>query len=465
MALSIRTRLALWFTTVLACGLVLLSILLYWGLKKSIESATDKELSAKLKAVAGLMQTNIPKLTLAELQEEFGERSSLGPDDLWQIQTVDGQPVFQSGPIQPYSKRVAEITSSAVPHRATIILNEKHKKVLRVMSGRVSVGTKEYAVQVAADLSEFVELLDALKWLSLITIPLTLLLASVGGYWLSSRALAPVLEITRETRTINSTNLSKRLSLPPNEDELRTLSLTLNDMLDRIESAFQRVQRFSADASHELRTPISVIRATAELALRKQRDPQSYRDALLEVLRESERTSGMIENLLSLARSDASPRLPLTQVDIAGIVLACHEQIVPIASQKGITNALDVPSAPALTLGNAEALHRLFLILLDNAIKYSSEQGRITTSLAKLDGEIAVTIEDTGIGIAEDVLPHIFERFYRADKARSRDLGGAGLGLSIAKWIADAHHAEIQVTSTLGHGSAFRVVIPIPTLL
>lgn len=457
MTFSIRTRLTLWFAAVIFCGLVLLSVLLFWGVKRSIHSAADKELRGRFKDVAALIQKSVPTLSAAEAQEEFNE---LGPDELWQARDPQGVWLFQSAAMRPYSAAVFAPTAAEDASFRDLAMPGRHKTVLRIYSAPVQAEGKSYFVQVAADISEYVELLDGLKVVSFIAIPLTLLFACFGGYWLSSRALAPVMAITQEARSITAASLSNRVPLPPHQDELRDLSQTLNAMLDRIESGFRRVQQFSADASHELRTPMSVIRTTAELALRKERDSAAYREALTQVLAESERTSAMIEDLLAIARSDSGAQLSLVRTDVVAIVRDACVKVSPLAEGRGITHHLKLPQEPVYVAADPDALQRLMLVLLDNAIKYSFAGGQIKTHVTDEAAHIVISVEDFGPGIPAQDLPRIFERFYRADPARSREPGGAGLGLSIAKWIADAHRAEVRVTSDPGRGSTFSILLP-----
>jgi heavy metal sensor kinase len=455
MNVSIRTRLTAWFTAALFFAMVLLCLLLFWGLKRSINATTDRELQGRLASITGFMRDSIPTLPPGELQDEFKEQSSLG-GDLVQVKAADGDWIFQPAALKSMSSELDKAVSDQRGLQNVAI----GEKTYRVITDRVSVNGRVYVVQIVADISEFTELLRNFKWLALILIPFTMLMAWAGGYWLSGRALSPVSEITRKARSINAANLSSRLELPANQDELHRLSATLNEMLDRIEHSFTKVQQFSSDASHELRTPIALMRTTAELALNKDRDSDAYRDALRQILAESERTTDLIEDLLSLARSGTAAQLPLVPTDLAAIARKCCTNIAPLAAEKKIDSGLAINFSPASIQGNAESLERLLLIVLDNAIKYSHPNGRIFTKIEQNGSFINVVIEDSGIGIAEDDIPRIFERFYRADKARSRDSGGAGLGLSIAKWIAEMHSAEISVESKLGQGSSFLIRFP-----
>ena len=269
-------------------------------------------------------------------------------------------------------------------------------------------------------------------------------------------------QITQTARTISAQNLSSRLVVPESRDELQRLSETLNSMLDRLEAAFKKITQFTADASHELRTPVAVMRTRAELSLRKARSADEYRDVIAEVLTELEKTSTLIEQLMFLARADSGAEtLHFMATDVAGVLReACHQGSA-LAEAKQIAFRERIPGASMMIEGDASSLRRLFLILIDNAVKYTPASGEVEVSLQR-NGKYAIAeVRDTGIGIAEADLPNVFERFYRADKARTRELGGVGLGLSIGRWITEVHDGAIEVRSTPGRGSIFQVRLPL----
>jgi len=249
--------------------------------------------------------------------------------------------------------------------------------------------------------------------------------------------------------------------VPATGDELQRLSETWNDMLARLESAVKRLSQFTADASHELRTPVALIRTTAELTLRRERSPDTYREALRQVVLESERTSRLVEDLLLLARADAGlPALSLERLELTPLVRDVCQQGRVLAEARQLQISTETPEDPVYVEANDPALRRLLLLLLDNAVKYTPAGGRITVSVGSDPAGATVAVRDTGIGIADSALPHVFERFYRADESRNRDAGGTGLGLSIAKWIAERHHASLEAESVVGEGSTFRVRFP-----
>jgi signal transduction histidine kinase len=269
-------------------------------------------------------------------------------------------------------------------------------------------------------------------------------------------------EITRAARVIGIQSLSQRLAVPTSGDEIQRLSETWNGMLARLEAAVKRLSQFTADASHELRTPIALIRTTAELTLRRERSPETYREALRQVLLESERTTRLVEDLLLLARADAGlPSLPLERLELIPLVRDVCQQGQILAGARQLEISAEIPDEPVFVEANDPALRRMLLLLLDNAVKYTPSGGRITLSVDRGPAGATVAVRDTGIGIPETALPHVFERFYRVDESRNRDAGGTGLGLSIAKWIAERHHASLEAESVVGQGSVFRIRFPL----
>jgi signal transduction histidine kinase len=249
--------------------------------------------------------------------------------------------------------------------------------------------------------------------------------------------------------------------VPKTGDELQRLSETLNDMIGRLDRAFQRVTQFTADASHELRTPLALMRTTAELALRGKQPEKEYREALEQILSELERTSQLVENLLLIARADSGGiQLRTSDVDLTQAVREACLQAAPLFQAKHIKFESHLPDRPIAVKGDAQALRRLFLILIDNAVKYTPSDGSVRVSACETNNTAVVTVTDTGIGIPPEDLPHIFERFYRVDKARSREQGGAGLGLSIGRWIVKGHGGTINIESGLHRGTAVQVSIP-----
>jgi signal transduction histidine kinase len=283
-----------------------------------------------------------------------------------------------------------------------------------------------------------------------------------SGYWISRRALSPVDRITGTLHSIGIRNLSERLPFAHSSDELQRLAETCNDMLERLEVAVRKLKQFTADASHELRGPLSLTRTIAEVALRNPSADEKSRSAFQEIVNESARAAALLEQMLDLARVDSEPiDIALEPVNLFGIVEDACTMARTLAHERGVAVSLSSAAPTDITiLGHAASLRRLLWILLDNAIKYTPATGQVDVSIHRSGGCAVIEVADSGIGIGEADLPHIFDRFYRADPSRG-EVEGSGLGLSIAKWIADIHRARIRVRSLQGLGSSFSVVFDI----
>jgi two-component system, OmpR family, heavy metal sensor histidine kinase CusS len=333
---------------------------------------------------------------------------------------------------------------------------------VRLAAAAVDLQDHRYVVELVQAVTVGERSLARFGRMLVLGIPLALVFASLGGYWLSGRALAPVKQITADAQRINATNLSDRLAVPRAHDELRELSQTLNGMLGRIEQSVSQMRQFTADASHELRAPLALIRTAAEFSLLRERPREELVDALQKILRESRHTTNLVDSLLLLARSesgdDATPAVPL---NLSSLCQDAANQAGELASAKGISVSTDLGPTVVVVNGDESALGRLLLILIDNAIKYTPAGGAVDLRLAVDKERAIVRIADTGIGIAASDLPHVFDRFWRADKVRTRAEGGSGLGLAIARWIAERHGGDISVSSQPGEGSIFTVELPL----
>jgi two-component system heavy metal sensor histidine kinase CusS len=432
---SIGARLTLWYSLVLLGGLALFGAGIWLVVAHSLTATIDETLAAQAQGVATVLQTEYQPGQPAQLREELSEYAEATPEG-----------------------RLIEVRD---PKGLALIEGRAATGHYRTLTTETTVQGQRFRIVVATPLESMELTLRRLREVLLWATPAVLLVASMGGYWISRRALKPVDEITRAARTIGIQNLSLRLEVPASVDELARLSETWNGMLDRLEGAVKRLSQFTADASHELRTPMALIRATAELTLRRERSPETYREALAHILDETDRTTRLIEDLLLLARADAGlPALSLDRLELTPLVRDVCEQGQILAQERQLEISTEAPEQPVYVDANHPALRRLLLLLVDNAMKYTPAGGHITVSVALDWSGPTVTVSDTGIGIPDSALPHIFERFYRVDESRNREVGGAGLGLSIAQWIAERHHARLEAESVVGRGSAFRVRFP-----
>ena len=455
---SIRFRLTAWYSVVLALALIVFGAASWFVIEQILFHTVNRELVDRIEGVRRFMDHQIGSLSLEEIRDEFKEHSVLGPGgDLFQVCDENGIWIYRSAPLVDASvpiRRPAEIPNEGVWEDLRV--GHAH---LRFLSRRAVVLGKPYTIQVAATTHELMESLEIFRWTLILLVPAVLLIAAAGGWWMSRRALDPVDRVTAAARSIGERSLGQRLPVPKTNDELQRLSETLNQMLARLEGSFHRITQFTADASHELRSPISVIRTNAEIALRRERSGREYQHTLAEIVAESERITELLDDLLALARADAGKAtLAREPVDLAALAHEGVKRVQARAEEKELD--VRVHTRGSMLSGDTSSLRRLILILLDNAIKYTPAGGEVSIESRTVDRLVELEVADTGIGIAPEDLPHIFERFYRADKARNRDSGGVGLGLALASWIAAAHGGSIQVNSELGKGSRFVVSLP-----
>jgi heavy metal sensor kinase len=316
------------------------------------------------------------------------------------------------------------------------------------------------AIMVARSAEGIETVLDLLFHILMAALPTTLILAGGGGVFLLRRALKPVEQITETAHNIEESDLSRRISVNT-KDELGRLAFTLNRMIERLEKAFIRQKELTGDASHELRGPLAIIQAETTLALQRERDPASYRKSLEIVAQEGDYMVAVLNQLLTLARADSGKeQMTFQVVELAHFLEDLCENMAILCGEKNQTLHQELHD-PLTIKGDPQALRNMMVNLLTNAIRYTAEGGTITVSLSRERTMAVIAVSDTGMGIPSHELPHIFKRFYRVDKARSREAGGSGLGLAICHHIAHGHGGTIQVESRVNRGSTFRVRFPL----
>lgn len=458
LSLSIRWRLTLLYCLVLGLSFVVFFYVCDIGFKHSIETTVNEASRGNLEIIRRLLQSSTPS-GQQQLQTELSELAGLWANGaLLEVKDRDGNQVFQS----PQFREPAPPLPAARGKRTEFSTTNLEAQQYRVATADVEAAGEHYQVRAAVPTEPFDQALDNFRLIEKKALPVLVLLASLLGYWLSGRSLQPVNRIVQTAEQISAQNLSQRLEVPQARDELRRLTETLNAMLARIQNSFQRITQFTADASHDLRTPVAVIRSTAEIALRRPRQPEEYREALGRILQTSEQTSDLLEKLLELARTDAGVvELEMRPVDLNEYVRKAQEQGAVLAAAKSLSITLTAPASSTWVRADESAIRRLLLILVDNAVKYTPVGGKCEIALWQNDQQAYVAVKDNGIGIAKDDLQTIFERFHRADRARSRETPGAGLGLAIARWIAETHGGTITVESEVGTGSVFQVSLPV----
>jgi heavy metal sensor kinase len=456
--LTIRARLTLWYSSLLALTLFLLGGVSYGLLSYSLERDVD----ASLRSVARV------------LEERSRARGSFPPSDVDEIfrRFFGFSPweryfgLFDPGGRMDTGSGKLRLTPEALKNAAdgrltfeTVEGIAEHPVRLLTMPV-IRAGRLVNLIQVGMSLQN----MRSTKRMFLLTLsavlPIALLLAAGGGWLLARRALAPVDRMAEAARRISVENLADRLADPGKGDELSRLARTLNEMLDRLENSFQQVRQFSADASHELQTPLTILRGEMEVALRMPRSTEEYRRILESGLEEIDRISRLVEGLLLLARSEARAlKMDLKTVNLLPLLEEVHEQAAAPASNRNVTLSLDA-AEPVAAKGDQALLKRAISNLVDNAVKYTPAGGRVTLSLEQRDGWARVGIEDTGIGIPLEEQARIFDRFYRSQEALSMGEGGYGLGLCIARSIVETHGGRIELESGPGRGSRFTILLP-----
>lgn len=462
--LPIRVRLTLWYFVFFAGAGLLLSLASWLSLRESLDSLTLHELDERVDDLESLLASQDGSATVEQLRAELLREYRLKDEGKW-LQVIDEQGNWLYRSARP---RIAVPLEPLPAGRGALFeFRPAQHHYLRSYTRRSAINGRAYEISTAISADKSYVLLRKFRRDLIFLTPAVLLMAALAGHVLSRKALRPVAAIAKEARRINDRNLGTRLPVANTHDELSHLSETLNQMLERIEVAFRSVRSFTANASHELRTPISLIRTRTEIALCFPRTAEEYRSVLEEVQSETVRMTSLVETMLALARSDAGAvQLKLQPIECNDLLRCAADEWTELAAQRGLRLEVTTPESPIFVLGEPASLKRLFRILLDNACRYTARGGSVWLRVDTRESEVVCSVRDTGIGIASEHLPYIFERFYRGarDGTRSGVLdnrnepGGSGLGLALAKWITDQHSAQIAVNSTPGEGSCFRVV-------
>jgi heavy metal sensor kinase len=459
---SLGVRLAMWSALIFTAGMIGLLGVIWIAARSAIDGVFDAMLRDRLQQHTAQLRASPPD-ALHGIATLMAAPTDGAPAGMVVEIRVDGQRVFatdlggrqiEEGILWP------EVRPGGAPVSDTITL--AGGALYHGVGVRVRDTSPTLDAFVAAPLGPLAEVLRRQRQQLLWILPTVIALSAFGGYWVSGRALAPLRRVAAAARSTSVRHLSARVEVPDTGDTIEELARTFNDMLDRIEQPVRRQEEFVADASHELRTPLAAIQNTAELALERPRAADEYREALVDVLRESKSLTRMVDQLLVLARADAGESLPFTQVDLKELCADAAEDYA--FAFVGRSKRLIVALSPQVLVvrGHPDSLRRVISILLDNAMKYTAAGAEITLRTDTEEGRPFIEVSDTGVGIATEDLARIFDRFYRVDRARSRATHSVGLGLAIAKAIAEGHRAEILVSSCIGEGSAFRVWFPAP---
>lgn len=444
--MTIRVRLALWHAAAAAVSTAVLIGAGWWLLQQSVRESTDARIAQHLDGVRTFAEGLPDDLSTRERQEEYGEYSGLSLGDaLIEVRDASGESLHQPV-VGGWSDAARHV--GAGPHAARPVVLQG--RPFRMRSDVVVAHGQPLRVVVAVPTGPALDALAHLRRVSFWMLPLSMLLAAAVGYAISTRALQPIDRMTREVRAIHVGALDRRLATGGADDEVRRLAVTFNEMLGGLEQGVEQIARFTADASHELRTPVALVGTTAELALRRDRSGDEYRAALGEIHGLAQQMGTLVEDLLSTARADAGVdgRDAERPHCDAGAVLSAEAQgWVGRAARAGLTCDVVVPHTPVFVSITSEHLRRLAGILVDNAIRYTPAPGRVRVALEPGASGVRLVVEDDGIGIGPEDQPRLFSRFFRGERARALSAEGHGLGLSIAHGIVTRYGAAMSIAA------------------
>jgi len=465
---TIKFKLTLWYVVVLGIILSSFSFFLYFTLADSLYKGVDNKIKTMAEIVAS--SSNRPfgaGPSFTDLDRIMTERYGVRPLGRY-IQILD-----ESGRIGGSSTSVRDVkiplnfptlkaASKGQTTFETVQVMEKYP--LRVVTMPILVDTRMVGiVQVGSPLEGVQDALHQLLLILLIAVPAALLFASAGGLFLANKALRPVDEITQTARRIGSGDLSQRIRIKRVNDELGRLASTFNEMIAKLEGSFRQIKRFTADASHELKTPLTILRGEVEVGLKKRRALKEYQRILDSNLEEINRMSRIVEDLLILSRADMGElTMEREEMELASLAREVWEDLQILAREKEVQLKF-IGDGSTKVEGDPLFLRQLILNLTENGLKYTPPGGEVALTVEgdRDQGVARILVSDTGVGIAPKDQKRVFDRFFRADKARSRETGGTGLGLSICQWIAHAHEGQIAVASKVGEGSTFTVILPL----
>jgi heavy metal sensor kinase len=457
---SIKFRLIAWYAGWLGVLFLIFGIVVYQGLDYYLKRALQDALEMRTRQVARLVKGW--DLDREALRKEIQTRFAPEVNNRFTRLTIDGEVRYTSGAPADGSFDPAAVPPALESGKANFEARRlPDGSALLIAVLPVHDGLRHFVIEEGSSNAKIKATLHAWAVALVGGLILLVLLAALGGYIIVQRALSPVDRIIEAAENISSRNLSERLPVPQSGDELERLSLALNNMIRRLDESFRYTQRFLADASHELRTPLTILQAELEGMLDRMHAKSEERELVGSALEEVERLRNIVEGLFALSRLDAGEALNKSErFDLGELVTSTADQMSLLAEDKGITIACEAPEK-LLVQGDRARLKQVTVNLLDNAIKYTPEGGEIKVRVITRERKAVLEVTDTGIGIPTEALPYVFDRFYRVDKARSRQLGGAGLGLSIVKSICTAHSGRVEVQSREGTGSQFIVELPL----
>lgn len=456
--LSVRAKLTLWYLALTSLALSIFGLVTSLTLRYSLLKLKESSLTRREQRLMLYLEQQKRDGSRGPLADQLRSYALITHEgNLFQIRHKDGSLLFP----------LSEADAQWLAHPATSCAKAVFSNVVvagrqvTVMCHAAELDGQQVRLYVGGSLEDDIYILQSYRTSLLVLLPCLLGLAAASGYFLSRRAMRPVEQMTRAALDMGISNLSARLPEPAAHDELWSLAVAWNQLLDRLEKAVSRLSKFSADASHDLRTSITVMLATAQLALHRRRTEHEYRENLERIATECRTASTLLDALLSLARSDNfAYEVSLRRLNAGELAVAACRRVEDLAESSGILLDWRLPVEDVFILGDELLLQRLLGILLDNAIKYTPESGEILVEVSHSASTVTVSVRDTGIGMTEDLRQHVFDRFYQGNLREHKHQAGNGLGLAIAKWIAEAHGAELTVQSIPTRGSEFLISFP-----
>jgi len=457
-ALSVRAKLTVWYSLVTFVGLLLFGSLTFAALRFALFQGKKSHLRGReLRLLRYLEENKAQQISLPLVEQLRNYATITHEGNLFELRDSAGNLLFPLDPVKGVN-----ITPRAESCEKTIFFLQKleHTPAM-VMCHQIVLNGKDVQLYLGGMLDEELYMLDIYRNALLLLTPVLISLAAASGYLLSRQALSSVDRMTRAATSIGIRNLSARLPIPPAKDEIQHLAVAWNQLLSRLETAVSHLSKFSADVSHDLRTSITVILAIAQLSLHRHHSEAEYREDLGKIVTECRTASTLLDALLSLARSETfGYEISFRRIDLCALAVNGCRRVEDLAESSGIVLDWSLPENSIYIDGDDVLLQRLLGILLDNAIKFTPEYGQVSTEVSCSPEGVSLIVRDTGIGMTNEVQSRVFERFYHTDFRERKSQAGNGLGLSIARWIADAHHAEIRIESVPNRGSVFQVKFP-----
>jgi heavy metal sensor kinase len=460
---SIRFRLVVWHAGLMTAIFLLLACFVYVAVKFQMEGNLAENQFRRARQIAFSLVAEMAKKNETFVREEIQARYAPEVNSRFlRVLRPDGSVLYSSGNPVDQSFEITSLPLPATPISEPMTQKAALPRSKELLLATVPVAGRggNYLVQAGAPLEPLKRFLNQLLVWMAAGLVVVVSIAVLGGYWLVGQALAPVQKACRSAEQISLQNLSQRLTALSTGDELEQLTTALNLMIARLEDAFLHNRRFMADASHEMRTPLTVVRGELEALVRNPKAGKEIKDSMGSALEEVERLARIVDNMFAIARLDAGEMQPKwRRFDLSQLAGSTAEQMLQLAEDKGISITCHAANVVPVE-GDRSRLKQVVVNLLDNAIKYTPSGGAIRLIVRDTETKAVLEVEDNGIGIPYDEQAHIFERFYRVDKTRSREMGGAGLGLSIVKSICTAHGGTVGVESSERRGSRFRVELP-----